>query len=495
MKTELDAYPLLKWRNNVTNPSEITVIDSLMGLGKTTYILNNLRAAAQNVSGLTGRPDRKIIVLVPLLSEIERYQLSLPSFAFKEPSERNPKRLRKIGHGKKFYDLIRLVEEGENIIATHSLFYKMDRELYAKLQKAGYELIIDEVLETVTIYKGLDPDDLQVMLNEEMVSIDPRSRRLDWNQEKWPTYAGEFLRIRQLCETGSLVVFRDKTFIWEFPSEFLRCFTKATLATYMFDASPFSAYLKNEGFTFNRQTVNGNLQSPALVPWEDAEFTEAALKARLRELIDIEGGSANDIGRELPHSHPFSSGWLGRQPTAITSKIKASVSWFFKKNGVKSNCLAWTTIKDHRPALRGEGYTRSRSRDPEKNPNMVAGEAYGFLPWNAQATNDYCEVEAMAYLLNVFYHPTVQAYFEHLGGNVSPDLYALSALLQWVWRSRIRKSQPIKLYIPSERMRDLFTRWLAADSTPDLVKEIAGGDVSFPLIHRGNRPDRLAIAA
>ena len=45
-----------------------------------------------------------------------------------------------------------------------ALFYKMDRELYAKLQKAGYELIIDEVLETVTIYKGLDPDDLQVML-------------------------------------------------------------------------------------------------------------------------------------------------------------------------------------------------------------------------------------------------------------------------------------------------------------------------------------------
>ena len=111
-------------------------------------------------------------------------------------------------------------------ISTHSLFYKMDRELYAKLQKAGDELIIDEVLETVTIYKGLDPDDLQVMLNEEMVSIDPRTRRLDWNQAKWPNYAGEFLRIRQLCETGSLVVFRDKTFIWEFPSEFLRCFSR-----------------------------------------------------------------------------------------------------------------------------------------------------------------------------------------------------------------------------------------------------------------------------
>jgi hypothetical protein len=133
----------------VTDTSEITVIDSLMGLGKTTYILDQLRETATNVSAFTGRPTKKVIVLVPLLSEIERYQRSLPAFAFKEPSERDPKRLRKIGHGKKFYDLIRLVEAGENIISTHSLFYKMDRELYAKLQKAGYELIIDEVLESV----------------------------------------------------------------------------------------------------------------------------------------------------------------------------------------------------------------------------------------------------------------------------------------------------------------------------------------------------------
>jgi hypothetical protein len=472
-----------------------------MGLGKTTYILDQLRQSVNPFTQGQSPNDRKtVIVLVPLLSEIERYQLNLPAFAFKEPSERDPKRLRKIGHGKKFYDLIRLVEAGENIISTHSLFYKMDRELYVKLQKAGYELIIDEVLETVTIYKGLDPDDLQVMLNEEMVSIDPRTRRLDWNQAKWPNYAEEFLRIRQLCETGSLVVFRDKTFIWEFPSEFLRCFSKVTLATYMFDASPFSAYLKNEGFTFNRQTVNGNLTTPSLIPWEHAKFTEAALKARLRELVEIEGGSANDIGREgwdngkrASQSHPFSSGWLGRQPATTLTKIKASVSWFFKKHGIKSNRLAWTTFKDHRVTLKGNGYTRSHARDPEKNPNMVAGEAYGFLPWNAQATNDYCEVEAMAYLLNVYYHPTVKAYFEHLGGNVSADLYALSALLQWVWRSRIRRSQPIKLFIPSERMRDLFTRWLAADSTPALVKEIAGGDITFPLIHAGLRP--LAIAA
>ena len=116
-----------------------------------------------------------------------------------------------------------------------------------------------------------------------MVSVDPETWRLVWNQDEWGDYAGEFSEVRRLCETGSLVVFRERTLLWEFPSEFLRCFSKVTVATYMFDASPFSAYLKNEGFTFNRQTVNGNLTAPSLVPWDDAKPIEAALKARLRE--------------------------------------------------------------------------------------------------------------------------------------------------------------------------------------------------------------------
>ena len=148
-------------------------------------------------------------------------------------------------------------------------------------------------------------------------------------------------------------------------------------------------------------------------------------------------------------------------------------------------------MKEHRISLKGRGY--SRSKDRKSHPDMREGEAYGFLPWTMQATNDYCEVEAMAFLMNVYYHPDVKAYFVALGGNVSQDLYALSALLQWVWRSRVRRSQPIKLFIPSERMRDLFNRWLVADSTPDLVREIAGSDITFPLYHAGSRPqDKLA---
>src|ERR1700722_3988693 len=100
-----------------------------------------LREEAGNVSSFTGRPRQKLLVIVPLLSEIERYQRALPAFAFKDPSEYRTKKLRKQCHGKKFYDLVRLVENGENIITTHSLFSKMDRDLYAKIQAAGYEFV------------------------------------------------------------------------------------------------------------------------------------------------------------------------------------------------------------------------------------------------------------------------------------------------------------------------------------------------------------------
>ena len=41
------------------------------------------------------------------------------------------------------------------------------------------------------------------------------------------------------------------------------------------------------------------------------------------------------------------------------------------------------------------------------------------------------------------------------------DAYALTELIQWVWRSRVRNGQPITLYLPSLRMRQLIEEWLS----------------------------------
>ena len=44
--------------------------------------------------------------------------------------------------------------------------------------------------------------------------------------------------------------------------------------------------------------------------------------------------------------------------------------------------------------------------------------------------------------------------------NVNEETYALSEMLQWIWRSAIREGNEIWIYIPSRRMRKLLQNWL-----------------------------------
>ncbi len=46
------------------------------------------------------------------------------------------------------------------------------------------------------------------------------------------------------------------------------------------------------------------------------------------------------------------------------------------------------------------------------------------------------------------------------GVTINEDLYGLSEMIQWIWRSRIRKGESINIYIPSMRMRNLLDAWM-----------------------------------
>ena len=54
----------------------------------------------------------------------------------------------------------------------------------------------------------------------------------------------------------------------------------------------------------------------------------------------------------------------------------------------------------------------------------------------------------------------IKGYFEDRGIKVQEDLHALSEMVQWIWRSQIRRGDPITVFIPSERMRSLLIDWL-----------------------------------
>jgi hypothetical protein len=57
-------------------------------------------------------------------------------------------------------------------------------------------------------------------------------------------------------------------------------------------------------------------------------------------------------------------------------------------------------------------------------------------------------------------NPFVIRWLEEENKGAFEDAYALTELIQWVWRSRVRKGQPITLYLPNPRMRRLMAEWL-----------------------------------
>ena len=71
----------------------------------------------------------------------------------------------------------------------------------------------------------------------------------------------------------------------------------------------------------------------------------------------------------------------------------------------------------------------------------------------------------MAYTVNRFLNPLVTQFFKLAGVEIDEDAYALSEMLQFIWRSAIRDGRPITIYIPSFRMRRLLEKWIDENSS------------------------------
>ena len=125
-------------------------------------------------------------------------------------------------------------------------------------------------------------------------------------------------------------------------------------------------------------------------------------------------------------------------------QLQNNINNFFKNivKGTPINEKLWTTFKEYENAVKGKGYTNA------------------FVPINIRATNDYKESTAVAYIANRYMKPTLKHFFEVSGIEVDEDTYALSELIQFIYRSAIRDGKPITVYIPSKRMRELFKDWI-----------------------------------
>lgn len=64
------------------------------------------------------------------------------------------------------------------------------------------------------------------------------------------------------------------------------------------------------------------------------------------------------------------------------------------------------------------------------------------------------------YLLDKRVDPRLSNHLAARGVKVDRDIYSLSEMIQWLWRGCIRKGEPMNIYIPNLRMRQLLIDWL-----------------------------------
>jgi len=138
--------------------------------------------------------------------------------------------------------------------------------------------------------------------------------------------------------------------------------------------------------------------------------------------------------------------------------------------GVDIDNILLTSKKDAwiKAANDNKRHDEDEGETPKKNskPGVFAkGSRMKDVNWIAnttRGTNDYMHCSHLIYLYDQNINPVLARWLDNSSQDFK-DAYALTELIQWVWRSRIRKGEPITIYLPSPRMRRLFEEWLYGD--------------------------------
>ena len=404
--------------------SEITIIDACMGIGKTSAMINMINRSSE---------ENKFLYVTPLLTEVERIKSACSVKSFKEPEALYDEEER---FTTKVEGVRRLLENGENIVTTHALFHMFSDELLELCKRQGYILIIDEVMDVVEEYK-IEPQDLKDLLTLHAHVGD--GNILYWNTPD-EEYTGEkFAAEKQLCDLGCLAIHREKALIQLFPIKIFQAFKESYVLTYMFYGQMQKYYYDFWKLDYKFAYVKGNSPETYEITYEPQDYLKPS---RFKELINIcDNDRLNKIGEART---ALSWSWYSRARKGVELKqLKNNLHTYFIRNvETKSDESLWTSFKSYKNTLGDKGYKK------------------GFLSCNIRASNQYKNAKNLAYVINFYMNPFVKQFFIDNGIDIDEDIYSLSVMLQWIWRSAIRDGEKINIYIPSARMRTLLTDWL-----------------------------------
>ena len=391
----------------------ITIVDARMGRGKTTAAIDYMSK---------NRSAKRFLYITPYLDEVSRV---CEQCDFDQPDGTL---------STKTSALKRMLHQRKNNVATHSLFLHLDEEALSLIHDNRYALIIDESLQSI-LKVQVSKKDLDLILGQ-MVTEDEHGM-IHWIDEE---YAGKFSEYKRLADSNSLFHL-DSVLIYLMNPRMLEAFDEVIMMTYLFEGQYQRAYMDYFGFEYR---IIGVTRTPSGCSFSDAP--DHPSPTNFDSLIHIVSAPRmNEIGKPrnaLSKTWYSARGYHHPDIKALRNNMKNFLQHI---PGGNANSRIWTTFLDSKEKLIDAKTGRFR---------------YGFLQLGAKATNVYRNRTDVAYMVNRFMDPNISKMFCMEKVAVNNDSFALSEMLQWIWRSAIRDGREINLYIPSRRMRDLLTGWM-----------------------------------
>lgn len=392
--------------------TRITVVDARMGRGKSSAAINYMNK---------NKGAKRFLYITPILSEVERI---CECCDFDQPDD---------DHSTKTSKLRQLLHQGQNVAATHALFYLMTEDMLEIVREKKYTLIIDESVSTISKVNVSENDYQHVITH---LTKEESDGLLRWTD---PQYCGMFYRFKEMADTLSLYR-RGGALLYVLSPTMLDSFEEVFMLTYMFDGQLEKGYLDYFGFPYD---VIGVKHTPDGYDFSDGPDTPSPVDySSLIHIVDNPkmnaiGDKKYDLSKAWYHKH-------GANHDNMKAARRHMHNFFHNMSDGGTDSRIWTTFKQyHEKLIPKSGRYRLN---------------YIFL--NARATNNFRHTTNVAYMANRFADPNITNFFYDGGAKIDDKQFALSELLQFVWRSAIRDGEPINLYLPSRRMRGLLNEWI-----------------------------------
>lgn len=417
----------------------VEVVDSIMGSGKSSAIFNMINK----------NPNDRYMYVSPMLSEVGkngRIHEAVIGCEFISPDTSDQ-------HTTKIAHLKDLLLDGANIACTHNLYLSMTNEHFQIMETKGYTVILDEEIEVIKTYGAYSSSDIHYLIAHGDIVVNDKDGAIEWigSGDHVEEYEHKYYRLKNLCDKKSIYLNRgvsakSNILISHIPLRLLQCAKRVIVMTYMFDGSILDCFLKLKGIK--------------TVPCLDIKPEFCAKPSDFKDLITLV--APNKKTNKLT----MSKYWWEKLSPSNEEDVKAvnSISNLImntaKQFGISNSEVIWTCPKENaygvsdkpkKLKLKPLGYIKYTEDEVVKSC---------WLSVHTRATNDYSDKKMVAHCYNRYPILPIATYLKTCGFPVDQERYAISSMLQFVWRSRIRKGEPIVLLIANTRMYKLMLQWL-----------------------------------